>query len=147
MPPELYLILKALHLIAVIAWMAGMLYLPRLFVYHAQTQAGSDTSELFKRMEYRLLRYIMNPAMMVTLILGIILMVMGGYGTADKGVWIHVKILLVLMLCGVHGLFSFHRKQFYRDENKKDHAYFRKINELPTILMILIVFLVVLKPF
>lgn len=139
-----YEIIKALHIVSVISWMAGMLYLPRLFVYHAGAAAGSESSEMLKIMEMRLLRYIMTPAMIASWLFGILLMAEIG---AMKMGWMHAKLTLVLFLSGVHGLLAKHRKDFARDANTKTARYFRFLNEAPTLLMIGIVFLVVLKPF
>jgi len=140
---DYYLWFKALHLIAVIAWMAGLLYLPRLFVYHADVEVGSPTSELFKVMERRLLRYIMNPAMIITFVLGIYLISQVGM----SGGWLHIKLLLVLFMAGVHMMMAVHRKQFERDENEKSSGYYRVLNEAPTVLMVIIVLLAIVKPF
>lgn len=139
-----YLVIKALHIISVIAWMAGMLYLPRLFAYHAGVAAGSETSELFKVMERRLLRLIINPAMIATFVFGIILIVQTD---AMQQGWFHAKLALVILMSGIHGWLSGIRKKFERDENNKSQKFYKFINEVPTILLIGIVFLVVLKPF
>lgn len=141
-----YLWIKSLHIIAVISWMAGMLYLPRLFVYHAQEPAGSQTSETFKVMERKLLKYIMNPAMIVTFALGFALMVVPGIAAKPNG-WLHGKLFLVLLLAGCHGVFARHVRLFAADRNVQKHTYFRVLNEIPTVLMILIVILVIVKPF
>jgi putative membrane protein len=135
---------KALHVIAVIAWMAGMLYLPRLFVYHVDAEIGSKQSETFKVMERRLLKAIMNPAMIVTWILGLYLAVAGHWFTAG---WLHGKLALVLAMSAVHGILSARVRDFANDKNMKSTKYYRIINEVPTVLMILIVILVVVKPF
>jgi len=140
----LYLVLKSLHIIAVIAWMAGMLYLPRLYVYHADTKPGSPQSETFKIMERRLLRAIINPAMAATWIFGLILAYLGGYWLQG---WFIAKLVLVMALSGVHGAFSAWRKDFEADRNTRPARFYRIWNEVPTLLMIGIVFLVVLKPF
>ena len=139
----LYLVLKSLHIVAVIAWMAGMLYLPRLFVYHCEADAGSRQSETFKVMERRLLRAIMNPAMIVTWVLGLWLAHSGGWFAAP---WLHIKLLLVVLLSGAHGFFSRCVKDFARDRNRQTQRFYRFINEVPTLLMIGIVLVVVLKP-
>lgn len=141
---SLYLILKALHLIAVISWMAGMLYLPRLFVYHAGVTPGSEASEMLKIMERRLLRIIINPAMIVTFLLGLTL---ASEADAWTQGWFHAKLTLVLALTGLHHMLARHVKHFRDDKNTKTARYFRLLNEIPTILMIGIVFLAVLKPF
>jgi putative membrane protein len=141
--------IKALHIIAVIAWMAGMLYLPRLFVYHCAAETGSVQSETFKVMERRLLRGIINPAMIATWVLGLWLAWLGPdsrYGWFASG-WLWAKIILVLALSAVHGLLARWRKDFAQDRNRHSHKFYRIINEVPTVLMILIVLLVVLKPF
>ncbi|MFZ5784599.1 MAG: protoporphyrinogen oxidase HemJ [Pseudomonadota bacterium] len=140
----LYESLKALHIIAVIAWMAGLLYLPRLFVYHADTEPGSSQSETFKVMERRLLRGIMNPAMILVWILGLLLAWRGEWWSAG---WLHAKLTLVVVLTVVHHLYARWRKEFAADRNAKPATYYRWWNEVPTLLMIAIVFLVVLKPF
>lgn len=140
-----YLVIKALHIIAVICWMAGMLYLPRLYVYHAGVKPGSEGDLLLQTMERKLLRYIMNPAMIMTFIFGMLLV--AELGSQGLGGWFHVKILLVVILSAVHGLFAKWRKDFMRGENKHPARFFRFINEVPTVIMILVVFLVVVKPF
>jgi protoporphyrinogen IX oxidase len=141
--------IKAFHIIAVIAWMAGMLYLPRLFVYHCAAETGSVQSETFKVMERRLLRAIINPAMIATWVLGLWLAWLGPdsrYGWFASG-WLWAKIILVLALSAVHGLLARWRKDFAQDRNRHSQKFYRIINEIPTLLMILIVLLVVLKPF
>jgi putative membrane protein len=136
--------LKALHIIAVIAWMAGMLYLPRLFVYHCQADVGSQQSETFKVMERRLLRVIINPAMTVAWLVGLWLAWEGaGWGAG----WFHVKFLLALAMSGVHGMLARYVKDFAGDRNRHTQKFYRIINELPTILMIGMVILVTVKPF
>ena len=138
--------LRALHIIAVISWMAGMLYLPRLFVYHAETEAGSDKSETFKIMERRLLKFIINPAMIAAWILGLS-MLYANPGMLEGQGWMHAKLLLVLVMSGVHGMLAKNVKIFARDENVKSSRYFRILNEVPTALMILIVIFAVVQPF
>jgi putative membrane protein len=140
----MYVWIKALHVIAVIAWMAGMLYLPRLFVYHCEADAGSKQSETFKVMERRLLKAIINPAMVVTWLAGLYLAWAGQWLSAG---WFHGKLLLVLILSGIHGLFSRWVKDFANDRNRRRQKFYRIINEVPTILMIGIVVLVIVKPF
>ena len=140
----LYLWIKALHIIAVIAWMAGMLYLPRLFVYHCEAEPGSRQSETFKVMERRLLRAIMNPAMIATWLLGLWLAWSGNFLSAP---WLHGKLLLVLVMSGVHGMLVRWMKDFAADRNRHTQKFFRIMNEVPTVLMIGIVILVVVKPF
>jgi len=139
-----YLWLKALHIIAVIAWMAGMLYLPRLFVYHAETPVPSATSETFKIMERRLLKAIVNPSMVVVFVTGPILAYEAGYWHQS---WLQMKFALALGLGALHGYLARYVKIFARDENRRSSRFFRILNEVPTVLMILIVWLVVLKPF
>jgi putative membrane protein len=136
--------IKALHIIAVIAWMAGMLYLPRLFVYHCEAEIGSKQSETFKVMERRLMRAIINPAMIVAWLAGLYLAWSGHWFSSG---WFHGKLALVILMSGVHGVFSRWRKDFEADRNTRSQKFFRIINELPTILMIGIVVLVVVKPF
>jgi len=141
--------IKAFHIIAVIAWMAGMLYLPRLFVYHCAAEKGSVQSETFKVMERRLLRGIINPAMILAIVLGLWLAWLGPdsrYGWFASG-WLQAKIVLVLALSAVHGLFARWVKAFAADRNLHSQRFYRFINEVPTVLMIAIVILVVLKPF
>jgi putative membrane protein len=140
----LYEALKALHIIAVIAWMAGLLYLPRLFVYHADAEKASQQSETFKLMERRLLRGIMNPAMVLAWILGLLLAWQGDWWHAG---WWQAKFALVIALTFVHHLYSRWRKTFEADRNLRPARYYRWWNEVPTVLMIVIVFLTVLKPF
>jgi putative membrane protein len=135
---------KAFHIIAVIAWMAGMLYLPRLFVYHCEAEAGSRQSETFKVMERRLLKAIINPAMIATWLLGLWLAWLGGFAMAP---WLHAKFALVLALSALHGFYVRWLRDFDRDQNRHSQRFFRIINEIPTVLMIAIVLLAVLKPF
>lgn len=136
---------KALHVISVIAWMAGMLYLPRLFVYHTAAEKGSVQSETFKVMERRLFRAITTPAMIATWVFGLWMVHLG---LVDWGsVWPWVKAAMVLALSGVHGLYARHLKAFARDANDKPQKYFRMLNEVPTVLMIVIVIMVIVKPF
>ena len=141
--------IKAFHIIAVIAWMAGMLYLPRLFVSHCAAEKDSVQSESFKVMERRLLRGIINPAMIAAIALGLWLAWLGPdsrYGWFASG-WLWAKIALVLGLSAVHGLFARWVKAFAADSNRRSQRFYRFINEVPTVLMIAIVILVVLKPF
>jgi protoporphyrinogen IX oxidase len=136
--------LKAFHIIAIIAWMAGMLYLPRLFVYHCEAEPGSKQSETFKVMERRLLKAIINPAMIAAWGLGIWLAWAGGWYASG---WFHAKLVLALALSAAHGFFVRWVRDFAADRNQHSHKFYRIINEVPTILMIGIVLLVVLKPF
>jgi protoporphyrinogen IX oxidase len=136
--------IKALHVIAIISWMAGMLYLPRLFVYHCEAEAGSKQSETFKLMERRLLKAIINPAMIVSWLAGLYLAWTGHFFSAG---WLHGKLLLVLLLSGLHGFFARWVKDFAADRNTRSHKFYRVINEVPTGLMIGIVILVIVRPF
>jgi len=136
--------IKALHVIAVISWMAGMLYLPRLFVYHCEAEVGSKQSETFKVMEWRLLKLIINPAMGVTWLAGIYLAWSAHWYTSP---WFHAKLTLVVILSGVHGFFVRWVKDFAADRNSRSQKFYRIINEVPTLLMIFIVILVIVKPF
>ena len=143
-PPGMYLWLKAFHVIAVIAWMAGMLYLPRLFVYHCEAEPGSRQSETFKVMERRLLRAIINPAMIATWGLGLWL---AWEGALFKAGWLHAKLALVLILSGLHGFLTRCVREFAADRNERSQKFYRVLNEVPTLLMIGIVILVIVKPF
>lgn len=134
----------AFHIISIIAWMAGMLYLPRLFVYHADAEKGSDKSETFKIMERRLMRAIINPAMIAAFIFGI-LMIVANPALMHEG-WLHAKLTLVILMSAVHGLFSRWRKVFERDANIRPARFYRIWNEVPTVMMIMIVILVMVKP-
>ena len=140
----MYLWIKAFHIIAVIAWMAGMLYLPRLFVYHAAAKPGSELSETFKIMERRLLRFIMTPAMIVTWLLGIVLVLQGQFLGAT---WFHIKLVLVLVMTVTHGLFSHWVNEFNFDRNTRSQKIYRIVNEIPTAILIFIVILAAVKPF
>ena len=142
---SIYLLLKSLHIIAIIAWMAGLLYLPRIYVYHCQTTFGSEAHEKFVQMEYRLLKYIMNPAMIISWILGIGLIHSLG-NDAFAQLWLQLKLFLVLLMSGFHGYLGVCRKKFESNTNTKSEKFYRIINEVPTVLMIIIVFLVVFKP-
>jgi protoporphyrinogen IX oxidase len=136
--------LKALHVIAVISWMAGMLYLPRLFVYHADAPKGSSMSETFKVMERRLLKGIINPSMMLVFLSGIALAILTRYWQAP---WLQAKFALVLGIAGLHGYFAHCVRTFAADANDRSARFYRVLNEVPAGLMILIVVLVVVKPF
>jgi len=138
--------IKAFHIIAVIAWMAGLLYLPRLFVYHAMSKTGSEQSETFKVMERRLLRYITTPAMLAAWIFGLILAFSPLIDWSKDG-WFHAKLLLVVVLSGFNGLLAKWTKDFAADRNTRSPRFYRIVNEVPTALMILIVILVVVRPF
>jgi protoporphyrinogen IX oxidase len=147
MSAELYHWLKALHIIAVIALMAGLLYLPRLFVYHSQVKVGSEASELFKVMERKLLRLIINPAMIFTWVFGIWLAVVTQAFAPGNGGWLHAKLGLVVLMQIAHVMMARYRKAFERDERPKSERFFRIFNEVPAVLMVVIVLLVVIKPF
>ncbi len=139
--------LKAVHLIAVIAWMAGLLYLPRLFVYHAESLPGSDKSETFKVMERRLLRAIINPAMIASFVFGIALLATPGIAEWDAG-WLWVKLACVVIgLGGIHGMLSRWRRAFAEDRNIHSVRFYRYMNEVPTVLMIVTVVMVIVRPF
>lgn len=143
-PDGAYVWVKAAHVIAVIAWMAGMLYLPRLFVYHCEAERGSVQSETFKVMERRLLRAIINPAMIVAWVLGLWLMWRGNWLASG---WMHGKLALVIAMSAMHGYLSAAQRAFAEDRNAKPARHWRIVNEVPTLLMIGIVVLVVVKPF
>jgi protoporphyrinogen IX oxidase len=143
---ELYPWTKAFHIISMVAWMAGLFYLPRLFVYHVDLQPGSAESERFKVMEYRLLKQIMNPAMMATWVFGIILVLTPGIIDWRSGWW-HVKLLCVILMTGFHHAAGRWRKNFLNDTNRKPARFYRIANEVPTILLIVIVIMVVVRPF
>src|SRR6187431_1869365 len=136
--------IKAFHIIAVIAWMAGMLYLPRLFVYHAEAEVGSKQSETFKVMERRLLRGIINPSMIVVWVLGLY---MAWEAPWYDELWLQLKVALVVAMSALHGFFTRWVKDFAADRNQHSAKFYRIINELPAILIVAIVLLVVLKPF
>lgn len=136
--------IKALHILAVISWMAGMLYLPRLMVYHCAAETGSKQSETFKVMEWRLLKIIINPAMVVTWLAGLWLVWQGGWYMSG---WFHAKFALVMVMSAIHGILVRRVKDFAADRNTHSARYFRIINEVPAVLMIGIVILVVVKPF
>lgn len=135
---------KAFHIIAVIAWMAGMLYLPRLFVYHSRAEPGSQQSETFKVMERRLLRGITTPAMIAAWALGLWMVYDGGWISAH---WLHVKLALVVALSGLHGALARWTADFAADRNRHSERFYRVVNEVPAVLMIGIVIMVVIKPF
>ena len=140
----MFLWIKALHIISVIAWMAGLLYLPRLYVYHVDCEVGSAQSETFKTMERRLLRAIINPAMIATFIFGGLLLAILNEWSAG---WLYVKLFCVLGLAGLHGSMVKGRREFAEDRNKRPAKFYRMMNEVPTALMIIIVIMAVVKPF
>jgi len=142
-----YFWVKALHIISVISWMAGMFYLPRLFVYHAErAEVGSDMSETFKIMERKLMRAIINPAMIATWTFGLIMVFTPGLIDWSQ-IWPWIKAASVLIMSGFHGWLSVRRKEFERDENTRSGRAYRLANEVPTVLMIIIVIMVVVKPY
>jgi putative membrane protein len=141
---EGYLWIKALHVISVIAWMAGMLYLPRLYVYHCAAEPGGMQSETFKVMERRLLRAIINPAMLAAWLFGILLVIDGELWREG---WMHAKFALLIAMSSLHGAFARWRRHFAADANRHDARFYRIMNEAPTLLLIGIVILVVVRPF
>lgn len=141
---QYYLWIKAFHVIAVIAWMAGMLYLPRLFVYHCQVAPGSEGSERFKVMERKLLKGIVNPSMIAVWILGLTLV---WITAAHTQTWFQIKFLLVIVLSGFHGFLVRCWRAFAQDRNTRSERFFRMINEIPALIMIAIVILAIVKPF
>jgi len=141
---SLYLTLKALHIIAVISWMVGLLYLPRLFVYHVENN-NFESVKVFKIMEKRLMKIIMNPAMIVTWLTGLSILWVLGFNTIFS-FWLLIKFLFVIILSGYHGFLSKCLKDFALDKNTRSSKFFRFINEIPTIILIIIVFLVIFKP-
>ena len=140
----MYLTLKTLHIVAVIAWMAGLLYLPRLFVYHATASPGSELSETFKVMERRLYKFIMMPAMIAAWLVGIVLVFEGQWFASG---WFIAKLVLVIAMTIVHGLLGHWTTEFAYDRNRHPQKFFRIVNEIPTVLMIAIVVLATVKPF
>jgi protoporphyrinogen IX oxidase len=142
----LYPWIKAFHVIAVIAWLSGLLYLPRLYVYHCEVKPGSAESERFKVMERRLLRQIMLPAMIAVWLLGLLLVFTPGVIDWHAGWW-HVKLTLVVLLSGFHGAASRWRRDFLEDRNTRSQRFYRIANEVPTVLMVVIVIMVIVRPF
>ena len=140
-----YLLFKSLHLIAVIAWMAGLLYLPRIFVYHAENNTEKNTSEIFKIMERRLMFYIMTPAMILSWLFGIFLILINEI-SITLNLWVQTKLFLVVLLTIYHLFLGYYLRKFALDQNKKSAKFFRIINEIPTILLILIIFVIIYKP-
>lgn len=142
-----YLYIKAFHIISVISWMAGMLYLPRLFVYHSNVNNSKDMNATFELMEKRLFKYIMNPAMIATWAFGLIL-IFSSFSPYDlASLWLSLKLVLVLIMSGLHGYFGSIRKALIKDNSIHSQKYFKYINEAPTVLLILIVILVIVKPY
>jgi len=137
--------IQALHVIAVITWMAGLFYLPRLYVYHTRQPAGSPASETFKEMERKLLRIIMNPSLIAVWVFGLALIAINP-ALASQG-WFHVKLLAVVLMSGAHGMMAKLRKDFAADANKRPERFYRLFNEVPTVLMVIIVIMVFVRPF
>jgi putative membrane protein len=142
----LYPWIKSFHVISMIAWMAATFYLPRLFVYHCELDRGSAESERFKVMEYKLFKVIMNPAMIATWCFGLLLVATPGVVDWHAGWW-HVKLAMVILMSGFHGASSKWRRDFMEDRNRKSQRFYRMANEVPTVLMIVIVIMVIVKPF
>ena len=140
-----YLLFKSLHLIAVISWMAGLLYLPRIFVYHAEKNTEKNTSEIFKIMERRLMYFIMIPAMILSWIIGIALILINGISITFS-LWLQAKLFFVALLTAYHLFLWHYLRRFALDENEKSPKFFRIINEIPTVLLILIIFVIIYKP-
>ena len=137
---------KSFHVIAMVAWMAGLFYLPRLYVYHCDTKPGSPESERFKIMEWRLLKQIINPAMIATWVFGVLLALTPG--VIDwSAPWWHMKLAAVLLISGFHGAASKWRREFMEDRNTKSHRFYRIANEVPTVLLMVIVIMVIARPF
>lgn len=142
---EYFLWYKAIHVISVISWMAGILYMPRLFVYHTRAKKGSDMDKTFQIMERKLLRFIMNPAMISSYVFGLLTAYI--YGFVALGMWFHLKMLAILLLTVFHGFLAKWRKDFEKGKNTRSENFYRMANEIPTILMIISVILVIIKPF
>jgi putative membrane protein len=142
---EWYLWFKAVHVVSIVAWMAGLFYLPRLFVYHCDVLPGGETSALFKTMERRLMGAIMRPALVMSLLSGVLLLIAGRFELSQNWVW--GKLVAVLLLVLFHGVLEFYLRQFDQDQRTRDARFFRVINEIPTLLLIIIVIFVVVKPF
>jgi putative membrane protein len=142
----LYPWFKAFHIISMVAWMAGMFYLPRLFVYHCETIPGSTDSERFKVMEWRLMKQIINPAMIATFVFGVLLALTPGVIDWTAGWW-YVKLAAVLLMTGLHGAMSKWRREFMEDRNTRSQKFYRIANEVPTVLLMIIVIMVIVRPF
>jgi len=143
----MYLLLKSLHVMAVISWLAGLFYLPRLFVYHADVEPGSEMSQTFKIMEHRLLKAIMTPAMLMSWALGLWLAFGEGAIDWSRDFWFHAKLLCVIALSVFHMALAKWRKEFEADSNTRPARFYRLVNEIPTLLMATIVILVIMRPF
>lgn len=144
---DYYSIIKAVHLIAVISWMAGLLYLPRLFVNHAMHLGEPIICDLLMPMERKLLKLIMNPAMIITWVCGLLLMLIPGVIDFKTDMWFHVKLLSVILMTVFHMFLGIERKKFITGVNIKSHKFYRYVNEIPTLLMIIIVLMVIVRPF
>ena len=142
---NIYLLFKSIHLIAVISWMVGLLYLPRIFVYHVEKQNNKEISETFQIMERRLMTYIMNPAMVLSWIFGVMLILSHG-NQIHLMLWVQLKIFFVVLLTIYHFVLSRYLKKFAINANQKSAKFFRIINEIPTVLLILIIFIIIYKP-
>lgn len=142
---EWFLWLKVIHIVSIVAWMAGLFYLPRLFVYHCGVLSGSEASELFKVMERRLVAAIMRPAAAASLLSGVLLFIAGGFEFLQA--WFLGKLAAVFLLCVYHGALEGYLRRFARDERVRDARFFRILNEVPTLLLIIIVVFIVIKPF
>jgi putative membrane protein len=142
---EYYLWFKAFHLVAVISWMAGLLYLPRIFVYHTEVDTGSEADKIFQIMERKLLKFIMNPAMIIAMIFGLVIAKI--YGFRNLGAWFHLKMMLVLLLTILHAYMAKCRRFFAEGKNTHSAKFYRFFNEIPAVVMMLIVILVIVKPF
>jgi len=143
---DLYLSIKALHIIAVICWFAGLFYLPRLFVYHVASQKNDQITDLFKIMEHKLYKYITTPSMILTVLTGLWLLYLEPAWLEGQG-WLHAKLLFVALLIAYHFSLGYYLKRFRDGQNQKSEKFFRVYNEVTGVLLLLIVFLVVLKPF
>ncbi|MDA9558706.1 CopD family protein [Alphaproteobacteria bacterium] len=139
-----YLIIKSLHIISFTAWMAGMFYLPRIFVYHSEKNIDKNTYNKFLIMEKKLIKIIMNPALILTWLFGVLLILYNNYSSLE--LWLVLKLIFVFLLSGAHGFFSYCYKLFLNNKNNHSPKFYRYINEVPTVLFIVIVFLVILKP-
>ncbi len=139
-----YLWFKSLHLFFVISWMVGMLYLPRIYAYHATVQIGSNEDKIFQVMEYKLLKIIMNPSMILSYLFGFINAYL--YGFVALGIWFHIKFTAVILLTAMHGLFAKYRKDFANGKNKKSSRFYKIINEVPAVLMLIAIVMVIVKP-
>ena len=141
-----YSLIKAFHVISMVAWMAALLYLPRLFVYHTTVKKNSESSEMLKIMEYRLEKFIMNPSMLLTILFGVFLLRTEGVVNWNEK-WIYFKLSAVVLMLVVHYLLTGYRKDFFSDKNNHSKKFYKIFNEIPTVLLIIIILLVYLKPF